>query len=254
MARLGFQLSSLTPYLRTPEQVKSTLARVAEMGYRNIQLQGVPTEIDDKLLVSALRDNGLTCVATQEDYPLGFGADPDRAIARAVACGSKYLACALIPKEADTPDKLKAFGEDLERIGEKVKATGMVFAFHPIGPDYRIMEGVPVFRRLMSMLSMDVQLAFCVNATFRSPCDYRDVLTEFAGRVDLVHFKDDVPGPDGKPKMTPLGEGSHDWRPILSACEQAGAKWIFAEQERWDRDAFACMEASYRYLTGIGLS
>lgn len=249
--KLGFQLSSLTPYLRTAEDLRKTCWKIAEMGYTDIQLQGVPIYLPDQEIALALKDAGLRCVATQEDFPLGFGDDPQRYIQRAAICGSQYLTCALIPQEADSPAKLARFAERLAEIGEQAKRAGLIFAFHPIGSDYRLMDGIPVYQRLMGLLPQEVQLTFCVYATFGSGIDYRQVLRDYAGRVDLAHFKDSLPKPGGKDQLMPLGEGSHDWQPIAAACEAAGVKWVFAEQERWDRDAFDCAASSFRYLRGV---
>lgn len=249
--QLGIQMSSLTPYQQTVEGMRATFARVAEMGCRAVQLQGIPLEVPDSEIARALRENGLDCIATQEDYPMGFGAQPERYIARAVACGSRYLTCALVPFDVDTVDKLRAFGESMGKIGEQVAKAGLVFAYHPIGPDFRLMDGVPVYKRLMEMLPREIQLTFCVYASFGSGVDYRQVLKEYAGRVDLAHLKDSQPRQEGKEQLMPLGEGAHDWAPILQACQEAGVQWAFAEQERWDRDAFDCVSSSLRYLQGI---
>lgn len=83
--------------------------------------------------------------------------------------------------------------------------------------------------------------------------DPMPVFRQYAGRMDLAHFKDDVLLPDGTKQMMPLGQGSHDWRPILAACREAGVKYVFAEQERWNQDAFECAQDSFDYLREIGL-
>jgi sugar phosphate isomerase/epimerase len=210
-------------------------------------------EIQDNIIMEALIDTGLNCVATQEDYPLGFGANPERAIARAVCCGAKYLCCALIPREVDTPEKLQRFSEKLSQIAKKVQAAGLIFTFHPIAPDFRDMDGLPVFERLMELLSKDVQLTFCVNAAFGAGIDPLPIFAKFARRIDLVHFKDDAPMPNGVRHLMPLGQGTHDWAPILQACDQASVKYVFAEQERWLKDAFDCAKDSFEYLIRLGL-
>lgn len=94
-------------------------------------------------------------------------------------------------------------------------------------------------------------LSFCVYATFGSGTDYRQVLRDYAGRLVLVHFKDSLRKPDGNEQLTPLGEGSHNWQPIAAACESSGVKWVFAEQEQWDRDAFECSTVSFCYLNKV---
>lgn len=97
---------------------------------------------------------------TQEDFPLGLGGKPERYIQRAVACGSHYLTCALIPREVDSKEKLACFAEKLSNIAHQVHLAGLTFAFHPIGSDYRLMDGVPVYKRLMDLLPKEVQLTF----------------------------------------------------------------------------------------------
>ena len=250
---MGFQLSSVAPYLDTTERVLKSFLKLAEIGYRDVQLQGVPSEIPDDVTAGALKTAGLNCIATQEDYPFGFGDNPERAIARAVRCGAQYLCCALIPREVDTVDKLQQFAGKLSVIAKKVQAAGLIFTFHPITPDYRDMDGQPVYERLMAMLPADTQLTFCVNAAYSAGIDPISVFEKYAGRMDLVHFKDDAPLPDGSKHLMPLGQGIHDWAPILQACNQAGVKHVFAEQERWLKDAFDSAKDSFDYLKTLGL-
>lgn len=253
MTKFGFQLSSITPYLDTAEHLREAFDKIAAIGYSAVQLQGVPADIPDSQIAAALRESGLECIATQEDYPFGFGEDPDRAVERAVACGSRYLVFALLPPETGTVAQLEDFAQKLMAIREKVRKAGLVFAYHPITPDFRDMEGVPVYERLMALLPPDVQLTFCVSSSFGTGCSYEHVLEQYSGRTDLVHFKDSVVLPDGTVQLMPLGEGSHDWKPILKACTRTGVKWVFAEQERWNRDAFDCAAASFRYLKALGM-
>lgn len=121
VATIAFQLSSITPYLSTPEDIRTSFARIAEIGYRYVQLQGVPSAVSDDVIVTALQDSGLTCVATQEDFPVGFGADPERAIRRALAVGASYLTCALIPQEVDSVAALHDFAETLSAIATNAR-------------------------------------------------------------------------------------------------------------------------------------
>ena len=67
----GFQLSSATPFLDTPQHIRQTFRKLARMGCRDAQLQSIPLEIPDVIVADALADAGLRCVATQEDSPSG---------------------------------------------------------------------------------------------------------------------------------------------------------------------------------------
>ena len=249
--KTGYQLSSITPYLQTEEELRASLKKIAALGYRDVQLQGASTDIPPAVIADALKDAGLNCIAVQVDYPDGFGACPEKTIELATACGAAYLTFAIIPWEITTAEGLNAFAKTVCDIHEKVTAAGLIFAFHPIGPDYRLMDGVPVYERLMEQLPASMQLTFCVNSCLDSVVSWQDVLTKYAGRVDLVHFKDSILLPDGKPQLMPLGAGRTDWQPIAEACVKAGVKWLFAEQERWQKDAFACAADSLAYLNTL---
>jgi sugar phosphate isomerase/epimerase len=251
--KMGFQLSSVTKYLDTPENLHKSFAKLAKIGYRYVQIQGIPTDIQDNFIMETLTATGLTCVATQEDYPFGFGENPDRGIARAVQCGAKYLCCALIPRDVDSLLKLEQFAIKLSEIAEKVQSAGLIFTFHPIGGDYRNLDGRPVYERLLEMLPKTTQLTFCVNAALNAGIKPITVFEKFAGRIDLVHFKDDALMPEGNRHLMPLGQGSHDWKPILRDCKEANVKYVFAEQERWLKDAFDCAKDSFEYLKTLGL-
>lgn len=251
MYEFGFQLSSIAPYLTTEEQIRSSLQKIAEIGYKAVQLQSVPDEVEDAVIRQALADAHLDCIALQVDYPDGFGEDPERAIRRALTCGCRYLTVAVIPWDVDSVEKLNAFAVKLNRIYELITKAGLIFAFHPIGPDFRLMDGVPVYERLMRQMPADMQLTFCVHSTFGSTVTYEEVLDRYKGRVDLVHFKDSILLEDGKVQLMPLGEGRQDWKPVAQACERADVKWIFAEQEHWTRDAFDCAATSFAYLQSL---
>ena len=55
-AKMGFQLSSITPYLDTPESIRHSFHKLAEIGYRDVQLQGVPVKIHDDYIRDAMRN------------------------------------------------------------------------------------------------------------------------------------------------------------------------------------------------------
>lgn len=245
---IGYQLSSITPYLQTRDELSNAFRKISRLGYKFVQLQGASMDIPDEFIRAELDENGLTCVAIQVDYPDGFGECPQRHIDRAIACGAKYLTFAIIPWDIKTVDALEEFAGTVREINKLVNDAGLIFAFHPIGPDFRLMEGEPVYERFMKLMPDSMQLTFCVHSTFDSPVSYSEVFDKFSGRMDLVHFKDSVLLPDGKAQLMPLGAGRTDWQPIAAKCAKAGVKWVFAEQENWQKDAFECAEDSLNYL------
>lgn len=250
-AEIGYQLSSITPLLDSEESIHTSFHKISEIGYRYVQLQGVPKEVPNEVIVSALEESGLICVATQEDFPLGFGDDPESAIRRAKACGAHYLTCALIPKDVETLDDLTVFASVLSGIADNVREAGLVFAFHPISTDYRQMEGKMVFEHLMDRLPSHVRLTFCIAAAHTAGVNPALVFKRYGDKMDLVHFKDFGTQPDGTLHMMPLGQGDHEWGDLLKAANNVGAKYVFAEQEKWLSDPFDCAADSWNYLKSL---
>ena len=251
---MGYQLSSITPYLDTPAHMRDSFEKIAKIGYRHVQLQGVPIEIDDNDIANALKGSGLNCVATQVDYSFALGNNSERVIARASRCGAKCICFALIPREIDSIAALEEFAVKVNKTAKKVQAAGMILTFHPIGHDFRDMQGQPAYQRLLDLLTESIQLTFCVSSAHSAGiANTLPIIEKYAGRIDLVHFKDDAPISGTERHLMPLGQGTHDWAPILNACNDAGVKYVFAEQERWLKDAFDCAKDSYDYLKSLGL-
>lgn len=78
-------------------------------------------------------------------------------------------------------------------------------------------------------------------------------LHRYQGRIEFVHFKDYCINADGREELVPVGQGLIDWKPVVRACKETGVKWIFAEQERWQKDAFLCMAESLDFLREMGV-
>ena len=57
---VGAQRFTLRDYAKTTEDLSETLKKVADMGYRSVQLSGV-CEYDAAWMKEELRKNGLTC-------------------------------------------------------------------------------------------------------------------------------------------------------------------------------------------------
>ena len=96
------------------------------------------------------------------------------------------------------------------------------------------------------------------------------MVRRFASRSPLLHIKD---GPMVRPNSTynaatstlevaagpsasllAVGSGKNDIPGIVAAMDPAVTRWLVVEQDNSDTDMFACVEASYRYLTENGLA
>ncbi len=247
----GYQLSSAAPYLQTEREIQTAFSRLSEIGYKNVQLQGASYDIEDNFIRRALEDNGFSCQAFQEDFPVNQGIDVRRAVSRAKACGCRYFSFAKWPGFLTSAEEIKAYAKKITPVIECAKAEGLTMSFHPIGPDFRLVDGAPVYERLLECLPPEVQLTFCVGSSYRSGIPPYAILKKFSGRVDIVHFKEQIMQRDGSMLMKPLGEGKTDWRFLSTVCKETGVRYVYAEQEQCDRDMFDCAAVSYRTLVSV---
>lgn len=141
----------------------------------------------------------------------------------------------------------------LGEVHTLAKAKGIVLSFHPRRWDFRPLEGTPIYKRMLALLPGDAQLTYSVYSSLGAGSTPEEILQTYAGRVDLVHFKDRRKMSGNRDMLVPLGEGEVDWEPIAAACRKAGVKYIFTEQERWTRDPFDCAAASFRCLERLKL-
>ena len=84
---VGAQVSSLRPYLQTPQELRASLQKLADMGYRTVQMQWWNPEFEPELVAAAVWDAGLTCVSTQDLYT-AVRDDFERTVRLNVLCGS----------------------------------------------------------------------------------------------------------------------------------------------------------------------
>ncbi|MBQ6240625.1 MAG: sugar phosphate isomerase/epimerase [Firmicutes bacterium] len=245
---IGYQISSIRAYLDTEEHFHDSVVKLAAMGYTRIQLQWASPDLSNDFIAKELKDNGIECVGTQDPYLEGFGPYLQNTLDRTLATGSRYMVFSKIPPEWNNPADLKALAKEMTEVNRIARSYGLILGFHPNDYNYKDrIDGVPTYEYLLNLLPDDVQLNYCIHASFRSGVEYEEVLRKFAGRVDLVHFKDSKILPDGTRHLMPLSEGEHDWVPIAQACQQAGVKYIFTEQEKWLKDPFESAKIALDY-------
>ena len=122
-------------------------------------------------------------------------------------------------------------------------------------PDGRRPLDLLVSRTDPSLVRLEVDV-FWVGITGADPVD---LLTQYKGRVALVHLKDTA---KGAPHATDeskvpaatfqeVGSGSLDFPAILKAADAAGVEHYFVEQDHTPGDPIASLRKSYDYLQTI---
>ena len=242
---LGVQLYTLRQAMS--QGVDGTLARVAEIGYREVEFVGYfgrsPAEIR-----SGLSAAGLSSPSAHVDMNAVI-ADWPNTLDVATAIGHRYLVVPSVPPEMRiTLDHWRAVADIFNRAGEQAQRAGIQFAYHNHDAEFAPMDGQIPFDLLCeqtdpALVQIELDL-FWITSGGGDPMAFFDM---WPGRVPMVHVKDRTE----EGVMTEVGAGDIDWPTIFGARALAGMRHYFVEHDR-PVEGFASIGASYRYLSRLG--
>jgi sugar phosphate isomerase/epimerase len=264
---LGLQLYSVRELL--PKDYDGTLRQLGALGYREVEAAGffghTPSEV--KL---AMDHAGLNCVSAH--YPLKeLLPKVDETIEYGKNLGLQYIVCASpwlkdpsrvkdpgsrAARDAMTLDDWRWNAEQFNRIGERVNAAGIRFAYHNHTAEFREEKGVVFYDELM-------RLTDSAKVTFEMDCGWVVVggknpvhyLTRYPKRISMLHVKEFkmsgwTPGSE-PPPSTEMGRGSIDYGPIFNAAKKARIKHAFVEQEEFDMPPMEALKIDADYMRAL---
>jgi sugar phosphate isomerase/epimerase len=246
LERVGVQLYTVRRDMA--RDFEGTLARIAEIGYHEVEFAGhhgkTPSEVR-----AALARVGLAAPAAHIPIEV-LRREVDSAIADASEVGYKYLVVPwLDPNERRSLDDYRRISDELNRYGEKVRAAGMQLGYHNHDFELTAIAGsVPLDVMLertdpgLVVLELDLYWATKAGA---DPLTY---FSRFPGRVQLVHVKDSAGAPEHR--MVDVGQGTIDFATIFSRREQAGLRHAFVEHDD-PANPLETLRVSYEHLARL---
>lgn len=264
---LGLQLYSVRDVL--PKDYAGTLKQIAALGYREVEAAGFfgHTPMDVK---QAMDHAGLHCVSAH--YPLkDLLPKLDETIQYGKDLGLEYIVCSSpmlkdqsrvkesgsrAARESMTLEDWRWNAEQFNRIGEKVNAAGMHFAYHNHTPEFRSENGVLFYDELLkstdpAKVSMELDCGWAVVAG-QKPAE---LLSRYPTRICMLHVKDfkltSDSTPSNPPPSTELGHGTIDYHPIFEAAKKANIKHIFVEQEQFDMPEMEALKIDADYMRAL---
>lgn len=245
---IGLQLYMLRDLLAA--DLEGTLASVARIGIRHIEFAGYHGHTPEQWR-ALLTAYDMVPVGAHGLYPDMSDDQLSMAVDMGAAIGLDWLVAAVprlpgltlpITEESFaaatrriTADDLKATAERFNRIGERVKAAGMRFAYHSHGFDFRRYDDRYGIDLILDGTDPElVALELDIGNTIAAGADPLPYLAP-GGRTRLAHVKDwkgpYAPSLDHVPASAPVGEGTIDWPPLLAALRRAHVGPVFIEQE-----------------------
>ena len=246
LTQIGVQLYTVRGEMQ--KDVAATLARVAQIGYKEVEFAGYfgrsPTDI--RALLDA---DGLTSPSSHVALA-AIRADTPGTIAAAKVIGHQFVVVPYIDAEQrKSLDDWRGIARTLNGLGALFAAAGLNLAYHNHDFEFGRIDGQLPYDILLAetdptLVSMEMDIYWTTKAG-QDPLAY---FAKYPGRFKEVHLKDSKGAPDHE--MTSVGSGSINWPQIFAHRSQAGIQHYFVEHDQ-PKDAFASIEASYRYLAGL---
>jgi sugar phosphate isomerase/epimerase len=256
---IGIQLMTVRDHLE--KDMEGTLQKVAEIGYREVEVGGgeyykkKPAELRRMLSNCGLKASSTHCREFQ------LKSDPEKHIADAKDCGVTYVVLSsLEEKDRKSLDDIKRDAEWFNQIGTVVNRAGLRFDYHGHNFDYAAVDGAVIYDELIrrtdpKLVNFELDCFWCVRAG-KDPVDY---FHRFPGRFPQLHIKDLKPGyaPSTaredfrRGAFTEVGQGVIDWKKIFKAAPEGGMKRFYVEQDECDRDSLESAKMSYTYLHNL---
>lgn len=262
----GLQLYSVREFL--PKDYDGTLQQLGAIGYQEVEAAGFysHTAADVK---QAMAKAGLRCVSAHYSLQQLQGLDDILKFGRDL--GLEYLVCSspllrdtakakgtswVAGLEAMSADDWKWNVDQLNRIGERVRAEGMKFGYHNHYIEFHEHDGFLPYDLLLQqtdprLVAMEMDCGWVVIGGHK-PEEY---LRRYPDRYVMLHIKEfRLEGwtPGMEPVSTEMGRGSIDYASIFAAARKARIEHIFVEQEAFpDMPAMDALKTDAAWLKSM---
>ena len=245
---IGAQLYTVREHCTTLEDFALTLRKVADIGYKTVQVSGA-CPFEPEWLKAQLKQNGLKCVITHTDGAR-ICAEPEKVAAEHDVFECKYIGLGSYGFNPDRGESLENLLATYREPAERLKACGKMFMYHHHAKEFNKQDGKLILDHICESIPADrmgiILDTYWVQVGGADPAQW---LEKLAGRVPCIHLKDCAFGP----QMAVLGEGNMNFDRIFEKAETAGTKYMLVEQDRcYGEDPYDCLTRSYQYLRAHG--
>lgn len=280
MARIGVQASTIKTSF-AENGTFETLRRMAEIGYRDIEMSQVAMTPENVAEMKRAQDElGVSVVALSAGLtPPPGGGDSlsttyDKIVEDCRTLGTGLLRVGMLPIDAmGHRDSIVDFAQKTEEYAKRLADDGIALYYHNHHVEFARLDGRYMLD-VIADLAPTVGLEVDVHWVQRGGLNPVSVLAKYAGRVRLVHLKDYRIGllPDsardaiaagdfagfmsgfyGVVQFAEVGEGNLEWEPIIEQALASGAEHLLVEQDdTYGRDPFEALAISRTNLVELG--
>ena len=250
--KVAVTLYNFRDYCLTEDDLARTLDRLAEIGYRYIQVSGV--KLPAEVIRKRLDERSLTCVASHDS--LDLIKDASALADRLDTLGCDYTALGSAPATMRTTSGMADLAATMNRQGEALLARGKRLGYHNHRFEFDRHDTDKILLRhffdatdpRFVAAELDV---YWVASGGGNPARW---IRELKGRIPVIHFKDFAVVRDAQ-CYCEIGEGNLDWPEILAACRETGIGCCSIEQDQpfKNRDIFESTRISFNNLKAMNV-
>ena len=253
---LGIQLYTIRDAVS--ENVEKALEKLAEMGFKNLEIYGYNGSFFGKTkneFSQILKNTGLKVISSHHTSGFldkGKGTlqnQWEKSVEDLHFLGTEYMVCSYLFPEERTTEIYKKLPDLLQKSALITKNSGIQMAYHNHDFEFDEFENGESFYDFLlknttpDLVKMELDL-YWISKVGKNPVDYFE---KYPGRFPLWHVKD----LEAKTQnFTEIGNGIIDFETIFAAKEKAGLKHWFLEQDESKGDIFESIKKSQNFVIG----
>lgn len=233
----GLNFFSIRNYLQTEKGFLNAAITAKKAGYSYMQYSAAPYIPERIKRVSEESGLGVCLTHVPMDRIIG---DTEKLMEEHALFGCNNIGLGMIPtKYFLDENELKRQVSLLNKAGEKMKNNGYTLCYHHHHFEfYRLSNGDTVFDYILK----NAPYIYFTADTYwihYGGLDVISLIKKAKGRIACAHLKDykiemnvkDENVVEFRPRFAPVGEGNMDFKAIVPALKEAGAKYFLVEQD-----------------------
>ncbi|MBQ9986087.1 MAG: sugar phosphate isomerase/epimerase [Oscillospiraceae bacterium] len=253
--QIGAQLYTVHEHTKTLEDFSATLKKVADIGYKSVQVSGT-CPYEPEWLRDELAKNDLKCVITHI-APKRIVEETELVVKQHEIFGCKHIGIGGLPLEMrGSLEGYEAFKKEYLPAALKMRDLGAKLMYHNHWFEFDKLDGKDVIERILEDFPED-SIDFTLDlgwAAFAGK-DVLELIKMLDGRLSRIHLKDFADKPedgsiDTVAYLRPIYEGKLDYDAYINALAKTNCEYMLVEQDySYDECAFDCLKRSYENVT-----
>ncbi|TCM22097.1 sugar phosphate isomerase/epimerase [Novosphingobium sp. PhB165] len=247
ISKIGLQLYTVREIFAADPV--GTLEQVAKVGYREVEYGGGGYDTMDHALLRKTMDRlGLKSPSIHVGYDALLD-NFDASVTMARTLGAQTIVLPyMVDKHRNGPAWDAAIA-NINRIGEKLKAAGLGFAYHNHDFEFTVKpDGVSLYERLIkgtnpALLKFELDLYWAIYAGQ----DPHALIRSLPGRIYAYHVKD----MRADRSMAAVGAGRIDFASIFKLNQLAGVQHFYVENDQAPAPFIPDITKSFQTLSAL---